>query len=287
MKTRKSWGMLAVAVVFAVGAIGTALLTFVFEAKEQNAGITAGGLSSEKTDADGDGLSVWEEIVWKTDPENRDSDGDGIPDGVEVLNGTNPSASGDEEYARATQSDTVSFIESVRAAETYITSNELEPEAAEALRAAAVESGAKKPDVDGDIPFSALRIGTNQTLSVYTQLVFAILKESTKVYQNELALFQKTIDDRNYSGTPALQQTALLYKKIAAALLAIEVRPEVANEHLALVNSINALANTVNLMAVWEGDTLQSLLYTDAYIREQNAVGRSAELLFKKISSVL
>ena len=36
-------------------------------------------------DSDNDGLKDWEEVLWKTDPNNPDSDGDGMNDNEEVL----------------------------------------------------------------------------------------------------------------------------------------------------------------------------------------------------------
>ena len=41
-------------------------------------------------DLDFDGLSGWEENLYKTDPENPDTDGDGYPDGEEVIAGYDP-----------------------------------------------------------------------------------------------------------------------------------------------------------------------------------------------------
>ncbi len=41
-------------------------------------------------DSDDDGLKDWEEILWKTDPNNPDTDGDGTSDGEEVRLNRNP-----------------------------------------------------------------------------------------------------------------------------------------------------------------------------------------------------
>lgn len=38
----------------------------------------------QASDSDGDGLKDWEELLWKTDPNNPDTDGDGIPDGEAI-----------------------------------------------------------------------------------------------------------------------------------------------------------------------------------------------------------
>jgi hypothetical protein len=47
-------------------------------------------LNDPLSDADGDGLTLIQEIHQKTDPNNPDTDNDSIPDGVEVANNLNP-----------------------------------------------------------------------------------------------------------------------------------------------------------------------------------------------------
>ncbi|MBI3020207.1 MAG: hypothetical protein HYY60_02680 [Parcubacteria group bacterium] len=55
--------------------------------------------SDAQKDSDNDGLKDWEEVLWKTDPNNPDSDGDGTPDGEEVRNKRNPTKAGpNDEY---------------------------------------------------------------------------------------------------------------------------------------------------------------------------------------------
>jgi hypothetical protein len=63
-------------------------------------------------DSDKDGLKDWEEVLWKTDPNNPDTDGDGVLDGEEVKLGRNPVISGpnDELSDLATGLETESSI---------------------------------------------------------------------------------------------------------------------------------------------------------------------------------
>ncbi|NOY35390.1 MAG: hypothetical protein GXP44_00460 [bacterium] len=58
----------------------------------------AGMFQGGRKDSDNDGLKDWEEVLWKTDPQNPDTDGDGTKDGEEVKLGRNPliPAPGDE-----------------------------------------------------------------------------------------------------------------------------------------------------------------------------------------------
>jgi hypothetical protein len=56
------------------------------------------GLLPPAPDADGDGLTDYEETYWKTDYKNADSDGDGFRDGEEVLSGHDPAKAGPEDW---------------------------------------------------------------------------------------------------------------------------------------------------------------------------------------------
>jgi len=48
-------------------------------------------------DSDGDLLQDWEEILWKTDPNNPDTDGDGTKDGVEISLQRDPNVPGPDD----------------------------------------------------------------------------------------------------------------------------------------------------------------------------------------------
>lgn len=48
-------------------------------------------------DSDGDLLQDWEEVLWKTDPNNPDTDGDGTKDGVEISLQRDPNVAGPDD----------------------------------------------------------------------------------------------------------------------------------------------------------------------------------------------
>jgi hypothetical protein len=56
-------------------------------------------VGNEKTssDSDGDLLQDWEEVLWKTDPNNPDTDGDGTKDGVEISLQRDPNIAGPDD----------------------------------------------------------------------------------------------------------------------------------------------------------------------------------------------
>lgn len=78
--------ILIVAFVLLVGVIG---FTLVKTGKISFLGIDSKSIK-EQRDSDNDGLSDWDEELYKTDPNNPDTDGDGTLDGEEIKLGRNP-----------------------------------------------------------------------------------------------------------------------------------------------------------------------------------------------------
>lgn len=54
-------------------------------------------LEKLNTDDDNDGLKNWEELLWKTDPNNPDTDGDGTKDNDEILTKRDPRKAGPDD----------------------------------------------------------------------------------------------------------------------------------------------------------------------------------------------
>ena len=60
-----------------------------------------GNTDVEINDSDNDGLADWEEVLWKTDPNNPDTDSDGTNDGEEIRTGRNPTIAGPDDKMEA------------------------------------------------------------------------------------------------------------------------------------------------------------------------------------------
>jgi hypothetical protein len=90
-------------IVFCMAIVGLIFLLYV-RAPSKNAVVTQSASQQKNTvaenlvalnnDADRDGLKDWEEVLWKTDPNNPDTDGDGTKDGEEVKEGRDPTKKG-------------------------------------------------------------------------------------------------------------------------------------------------------------------------------------------------
>jgi len=85
-KKPRFYVILAVVFVLLIGIIGFVLVK---TGKVSFLGIDSKSIK-EQRDSDNDGLSDWDEELYKTDPHNPDTDGDGTPDGEEIKLGRNP-----------------------------------------------------------------------------------------------------------------------------------------------------------------------------------------------------
>jgi|GEM_PF-6804291 len=275
------WGNIILAIIFAVAVIGAATATYIFD---QNAKAPlAAESATNPTDADHDGLTIWEERVWKTDPAKADTDGDGATDGAEVAAGSDPTMAGAsvnpyEAWSGVKPSE--SFAQSFAAA---YTGGVGEPDFT-ALRTKTADS---LPDFTESLALTDLTISAEMPTAQYAKTVYALLKQSTDVRTYEMALFKEAVTKKNFYGTPELRDAATKYKEIEAGLLAMHVPPTFADEHLAVVNAIGTLANTVAAMAAWSGDPFAGLVYVESFLGAEVVAGESIADLFNEIAGDL
>ncbi len=286
MESRKGWGGVVWATVFAVLVIATAAGTYFFENNGGLPFLTARE-ATNPNDADNDGLTLWEERVWKTDPALFDTDGDGAGDGAEVSAGSNPLMPGHSTNAYEAGAGGVS--PSTQLAENVVAAYGIGFQT-EAERSAAVTDIAKTvtlPDLTEKLIAADLNISNKVSLKLYAAILYEILRESVSLTEYELSSFRRIVTESNYYGSPELQKAATAYKEIQAALVAMQIPPSVANEHLQLVNDVGTLANTVSAMAAWGGDPLAGMAYAGVFLEAEARVEESMTVLFQKVATLL
>ena len=278
------WGVVFAAVVFAIIAIGIAVSTFIFQ--DKNGSAVVAGNTPSVNDTDGDGLTVWEEQVWRTDPAKADTDGDGASDGAEVAAGTDPTTAGPRANPYETWTPTKPSDAFAQNAASFYISNKAAGDNGSVLSASQVAQNIKLPDLKENISYSTLIISETEPLALYTRILYEILRESTAVREYELSTFKRAVQTQNYYGSPELNDAATKYREIEAALLAMQVPASVASEHLDLVNAVGTLANTVSAMASWGGDPFAGLAYTNAFLTAENMVDTALNALAVKIDTL-
>lgn len=131
-----------------------------------------------------------------------------------------------------------------------------------------------------------LNLSDTTSVDTYTKLLAVVMNQAGLVKRYEVAVFTESVTAENIHGTPELQETADLYKRIAAALLVMEVPSQLAKPHLEAVKSIGALARSVEIMAHWQGDPIEALADVDTFNKAQSYVTVSMENLLASITSL-
>src|SRR3989344_2004598 len=243
METRKSWGMVVLAGLFAVTVIGVASATYFSESKDAPATVTPVADNEGRGDADADGLPDWQETLLGTDSTKVDTDGDGISDKDEVATGANPTAWGTattnpdpnqlpttEALARDLYADYTKLTE-----KGTFTADERDE-----VFAGIIKRDIVSPDLTQNLTIADMKIKAGAPVDAYTALITVIFRESTRVREYELATFARAVNTDTFSGTPECSELVLSYAYIAKALLEVEVPPELAHEHLAATKSVGA-----------------------------------------------
>lgn len=279
----RSYGMLVVAGMVALGAVGTALVTV----HTQNEGAEPAKVAAVSTspaegasDSDSDGLLDWQEALWGTDPNNPDSDGDGVSDGDEITTGVNPLKEGGELLSD------MAYVAPKGLAPTEALARELfvgyadirkDGTIGEAERdtviADMVLRRSKEITSVGVFEISDLTVADDTPAAVYEGALISILKKSTAVREYELMVFARVVNSGTASELKKIEAAAVIYQDILDSLLAVSVPTPLAVDHLKLVNSIASLAAATEALALWSGDPLDALAVVNAFSEAEDIVG--------------
>ncbi|TAJ13904.1 hypothetical protein EPO56_02840 [Patescibacteria group bacterium] len=248
MESRKQWGMVFWAGLFALIAIGTALTTSYFENTVKNDPVVRASSDSDAWKAVSDYVASQEGFV----APNTDSISKDLYSNYLAL-----------------------------ASRGSFSSAELD-----GMVAAIVEKNTTAPAVVPVITIQNLNLQQNTSLDTYGKLFSVILSKSSEAQKYELEVFTRTVGQNNANGTPVLTQNSELYARIAAALLVMETPPSIASEHLEVVKSIGALARVVDQMGRWKGDPIQALQIVDTFNKTERYVEASIDAWITKITAL-
>jgi hypothetical protein len=247
METRGGWGIVYVAAGFAVVAIVAALTTAYLEKQHRDAQVTAVTKS----------LADWRSVsdVPTTTPPAPLAD----------------NVSADLFKAYGTLVDQGSFTASER----------------DNLVAGIVEKNVSPQVIVPNISLADLTIKEGAPVDTYLKLLTVILSQSSQVKEYEITVFTRTVSNGTTTGTPELQSDALLYQRIAAAIILMDVPPALAKEHLEVAKSVGALAKATADMAAWKGDPIEALSDADAFNKAESYVETSVNNLLAAAKPLL
>ena len=245
------------------------------ETKTVNAELTDELLANYVSkDTDEDGLPDWQESLYGTDSNKADTDGDGVSDGDAVRQGLltprslheqlpeDPITEEDfpnEEAAPGSITDQFAraFFEAYVQASNGRTLSE---EETQALTARLVEDFTARASRALNSPYTSVSVRRNPSAPVqsYAGAVEAVLRQND-VASGEgqpLELMQALIEHGEEDARGKLLRLGDAYGKIEQDLLALQVPPELVEEHLLLIRSFDELQRATNLVASYEKDPL-------------------------------
>lgn len=245
------------------------------ETKTVNAELTDELLANYVSkDTDEDGLPDWQESLYGTDINEPDTDGDGISDGDAVRQGlltprtlheqlpeepiteedfpTEEAAPGSitDQFARA-------FFEAYVQASNGRTLSE---EETRELTARLVQDFTMRASRALNSPYTSVSVKRSPSASVqgYAGAVEAVLLQNDVAEEESrpLELAQDLIERGKEDARGKLMRLGDAYGKVEQDLLALQVPPELIEEHLLLIRSFDELQRATNLVARYEQDPL-------------------------------
>ena len=230
-----------------------------------------------RNDSDGDGLKDWEEILWKTDPQNSDTDGDGTDDNTEILTKRNPLVAGPDdlldenitvftntqdnsEYNKPlTQTDILSrelFTGYVTLKQNNQLGTEQEKQFIDNLvvkNLALNTNSVKKYTLDD---LNIIQNADREILLQYVDKLVIVINLGHDLI-NELNLIKTVLETKNRQELEKLNLNIKIYKKMRDRLLSMKVPDVIKSIHLDGINNLVSLIDDIsNMLLIFEDPIL-------------------------------
>jgi hypothetical protein len=229
-------------------------------------------------DTDGDGLPDWEESLYGTDPSEADTDGDGVNDAEAVKRGLvklaltpPPLPAGDTDLAAgipgATAASTTLTDQFARAFFSNYLQGRSSQVPSEDELATFVQNAAlglaetqARPDAyaASDLRISGSGKDALAQYAVAAEAAFSAYNQ--KLPYGELTYFSDATQKGSAEALQNVRRISDSYAATADALAKLTVPTEAATAHLALVNSLARLSDTIGNMAAVQADPMRGML---------------------------
>lgn len=276
------------------------IIIFLFPKKTNNKGIlnnlkeTDKSLTSDflvkkisEEDKDKDGLKDWEEILWKTDPNNKDTDGDGTNDNEEVLKNRDPLKKGPNDVIKKLVINKGEFEkkdENLNDTEDvakdlllgYLSlkqSNLLDQNNQEALIISILNDKFNN-NLENKYSEKDIKIVYKddiETLSLYGDNLMKILNKYPED-ENDLIVLERIIEKNKNEDIEKLKKSADLYVEIKEKMLSLQVPYKISSNHINILNAIEKITNNVKGMIYVSEDPVKVLINVNGYVENEEII---------------
>lgn len=232
-------------------------------------------------DTDGDGLKDWEEVLWKTDPNNPDTDGDGTPDGEEVREGRDPMIKGPNDKIiteikqnNSTESPNITdaFVKEIMSTYTKMaqkgTANKQEIETLNKQLLQEITAKTSQSDIPAyttnDLNIS--KTNSEKQISIYKENLKTISIKYSKMGKNVVDIVNDALKTKNEEELSELKNSIEVYNKLIKELLAMSVPSTISQIHLNIINAYQSIVNSAKNMQLVLKDPVVGLAGILQYI---------------------
>ena len=306
MQNRNNFGILLVSGVFALGAVGVALLFQKSGDKVVGDGSSVRVVQSNtekkayvsaNEDDDGDGLTNWRETLFGTDPQKADTDGDGVSDSDEIAQGSSPTVFGTEPINKdryvapkalsSTDAIARELFASYASFKTGTLSNDDVVSSIEDIVDRRLANGDGVQSAATVYDLSDITISETATLETYIGAVDRALQLSKQIREYELSVFARAVQKSGgENGLTKLKKSVTVYRDIQTQLLALPVPDEVIVEHLIFVNSLESFIFAIDAMTGWSGDAFEAMVLVGDYGEAEDEMVASMAQLYEFVTTL-
>jgi hypothetical protein len=268
----------------------------------------------QKIDSDNDGLPDWEEILWKTDPQNPDTDGDGVSDGKEVETGHSPTTKGpDDLFNQISGSSQAASSSSVQEpkTETERIARDFFSKYLQLKTDSTTISDSDKASLIKSILNESLSTSTNnyktftkkdlyiisgqitsKMYSDYKDNVVTAFNNAAKINpvrpkEGEVVILERAFSNLDASELTKLNPIIKEYKALVTNLSKVSVPNNLVTEHLNLLNSISGVSESIQFMKNNFDDPIVALRASKDYENFAISMDTSFGILSDKIFALI
>ena len=252
-------------------------------------------------DSDNDGLKDWEEVLWKTDPNNPDSDGDGMNDNEEVLSERDPLVEGVGDFNKIinekkedsedfqsilTQTDILArelFSGYIALKQNDILGTQEQDKFIKKITSTSLEFESKVEY----LTLKDLKItqdSSKESLQKYSSNLKQIFSNIPELRDDNVIL-KEALDTDSPEKLEEIKSNVIFYEKAINGLVGMTVPSVLQSRHLNLINSFKKILNNIGQMVQVFQDPILALVGAKEYYNTlQEIAMASAEIgeFFKK-----